>query len=80
MSDVKGPQDDLQVTQERLSPGRVANLAGSLVVNNLDVPPKVTVVKGDKGKAAAWVTYFTEGWDDIGIWKSAVSKSVYIGS
>ena len=59
--------------EERLSPGSVANFAGSLVVNNSDVAPKATVVRGNRGKAAAWAIYFTEGWDEIGIWKSAVS-------
>ena len=72
MNDRKRPKDGHQV-EERMSPGQVANFAGSLVVNNLDVAPKVTVVRGNRGKAAVWAMYFTEGWDDIGIWKSAVS-------
>lgn len=72
MGDRKGPQDGSQL-EERLSPAQVANFAGSLVVNNLDIAPKAIVVRGDKGKAAVWATYFTDGWDDIGIWKSAVS-------
>ena len=72
MNDSKGPQDGNQV-EERLSPGQVANFAGSLVVNNLDAAPKATVVRGNRGKAAVWAIYFTEGWDDLGIWKSAVS-------
>ena len=72
MNDRKGPQDGHPV-EERLSPGQVANFAGSLVVNNLDVAPKATVVRGNRGKAAVWAIYFTEGWDDTGIWKSAVS-------
>ena len=72
MSDSKGPQDGHQV-EERLSPGQVANFAGSLVVNNLDVAPKATVVRGNRGKAAAWANSFTERGDEIGIWKSAVS-------
>lgn len=72
MSDIKGPQDGSQL-EERLSPAQVANFAGSLVVNNLDVAPKALVVRGNKGKAAVWAAYFKDGWDDIGIWKSAVS-------
>ncbi len=72
MDDSKGPQDGPQV-EERLSPGQVANFAGSLVVNNLGVAPKATLVRGNRAKAAVWAVYFTEGWDDVGIWKSAVS-------
>ena len=76
MNHGKGPQDGHQV-EERLSPGQVANFAGSLVVNNLDVAPKATVVKANTGKAAVWAVYFTEGWDDVGIWKSAVSIAYF---
>ena len=72
MGNTKGPQDGSQL-EERLSPAEVANFAGSLVVNNLDITPKAIVVRGNKGKAAVWAIYFTDGWDDIGIWKSAVS-------
>ena len=72
MGDSKGPQDGSRM-EERLSPGQVANFAGSLVVNNLDVAPKAIVLRGNRGKAAVWAIYFTDGWDDIGIWKSAVS-------
>lgn len=72
MGDSKGQQDGSQL-EERWSPAQVANFPGSLVVNNLDIAPKATVVRGNKGKAAVWAVYFTDGWDDIGIWKSAVS-------
>ena len=41
--------------------------------HQVDVAPKATLVRGNRGKAAAWAIYFTEGWDEIGIWKSAVS-------
>lgn len=61
--------------EERLSLGQVANLAGSLVVNNWDVAPKATVVRGNRGKAVVRAIYFTEGWDNVGIWKSVVSIS-----
>ncbi len=58
---------------ERLSPSRVANFPGSLVVNNLEHPPKRKATPKDKAKVAGWVFYLRDGWDDIGIWKSAVS-------
>ena len=72
MGDREGPQEGSQL-EECLSPAQVANFAGSLAVNNLDITPKAIVVRGNKGKAAVWAIYFTDGWDDIGIWKSAVS-------
>ena len=58
---------------EQLSPGEVANFPGSLVVNNLSEPPNRRATPKEKAGIADWVFYFREGWDDVGIWKSAVS-------
>lgn len=62
-----------QVPRERLTPGKVANFPGSLVVNHLGDTQQATSYPQYKGRLANWLTYFREGWDDPGIWKSAVS-------
>lgn len=62
-----------QVPREHLAPGKVANFPGSLVANSLANTLEATSYPQDKGKLANWVAYFREGWDDPGIWKSAVS-------
>ncbi|MCJ1455670.1 hypothetical protein MMC28_006026 [Mycoblastus sanguinarius] len=71
MNDSKESPEDPPPRFELLSPGPLANFHGSLVVNHLDNVPKATIIPQDKGKAAAWIAYFSDGWDDIGIWKSA---------
>ena len=60
---------------EALAPGKVANFPGSLVANHLGHAIKSSSYPQDKGKLANWVAYFREGWDDPGIWKSAVRIS-----
>lgn len=62
-----------KVLCEALAPGKVANFPGSLVANQLGQTPRASSYPQDKGKLANWVAYFREGWDDPGIWKSAVS-------
>lgn len=62
-----------QVPRERLAPGTVADFPGSLVANHLGGTLKATTYPQDKGRLVNWVAYFREGWDDPGIWKSAVS-------
>ena len=63
-----------RVTCEALAPGKVANFPGSLVANQIQHAVKTSSYPQDKGKLANWVAYFREGWDDPGIWKSAVSN------
>ena len=63
---------------EQLTPGQVANFPGSLVVNNLEDPPKRYATPKDKAKVADWVLYFRGGWNDVGIWKSAVRTIIWI--
>ena len=53
-------------------PAEAANFPGSLVVNQLESLPRRHVVPLQKGNGAAWLHYFSGGWDDLGIWKSAV--------
>lgn len=65
--------EQTQVPRERLTPGNLANFAGSLVANHLGDALKTTSYPQDKGKLAKWHAYFGDGWDDPGIWKSAVS-------
>ena len=62
-----------RVPCETLAPGKVANFPGSLVANQLGHAVKSSSYPQDKGKLANWVAYLREGWDDAGIWKSAVS-------
>lgn len=76
--DEKVPENSVQseytqVPSERLAPGTVANFPASLVANHLGGSLKATTYPQDKGRLANWVAYFREGWDDPGIWKSAVS-------
>ena len=73
MDDPEPTEEKLQIPHEQLTPGETANFPGSLAVSRFDPAPKATAIRGNKGKTAAWAVYFTEGWDDIGIWKSAVS-------
>ena len=63
-----------RITCEALAPGKVANFPGSLVANQIQHAVKTSSYPQDKGKLANWVAYFREGWDDPGIWKSAVSN------
>lgn len=72
-SNEKGLRGHPGNARERLSPTKAANFPGSLVVNHLDVGPKTTCTPQNKRSVADWVAYFKDGWDDIGIWKSAVS-------
>lgn len=62
------------LTCEALAPGKVANFPGSLVANQIPQAVKTSSYPQDKGKLANWIAYFREGWDDPGIWKSAVSS------
>ena len=59
--------------RERLTPATVANFPGSLAANQLGDSLETTSYPQRKGKLANWVAYCREGWDDPGIWKSAVS-------
>lgn len=61
-----------RVPRERLAPGKLANFPGSLVANHLAATLGATSYPQDKGRLANWVAYFRDGWDDPGIWKSAV--------
>lgn len=61
-----------QVLRERLTPGKVANFPGSPVANHLGHTLGITSYPQNKGELANWVAYFTEGWDDPGIWKSVL--------
>ena len=75
--DEKGPEDSAEsehtVPRERRMPGKLANFPGSLVANHLGDTLKGTAYPQNKGNLANWVAYFRYGWDDPGIWKSAVS-------
>ena len=71
MEESKQVSDELR-SSEQLEPGQVANFPGSLVVNNLENPPKRYALPKDKARVADWALYFRDGWDDVGIWKSAV--------
>ena len=75
MDDSKALRDEAQIPREHPSPSQTANCPGSLLVNQLEAVSNATAVRGNKGRTAAWAVYFIEGWDDIGIWKSAVSVS-----
>ena len=63
---------------EQLSPGKVAKFPGSLVVNSLEDQRKQSAFPRDKRRIGSWVLYFTDGWDDVGIWKSAVGIVILI--
>ena len=65
------------VNCEALAPGKVANFPGSLVANQIQQAVQTSSYPQDKGTLANWVAYFREGWDDPGIWKSAVSKRLW---
>lgn len=65
------------VTCEALAPGKVANFPGSLVANQIQHAVKTSSYPQDKRKLANWVAYFREGWNDPGIWKSAVSNCLW---
>lgn len=68
---IHGDSEHTQVPRERLAPGKLANFPGSLVAN-LGDNLKATSYPQNKGSLANWVVYFGDGWDDPGIWKSAV--------
>ena len=75
--DAKGPEDLAQLQHggmlcETRAPGKVANFPGSLVTNQLKDNLKTSSYPKDKASLANWIAYFREGWDDPGIWKSAV--------
>ena len=59
--------------RERLRPATVANFPGSLAANQLGDSLETTSYPQHKGRLANWVAYLREGWEDPGIWKSAVS-------
>ena len=59
---------------ETRAPAKVANFPGSLVANQLGGGLKTSSYPKQKGELANWIAYFREGWDDPGIWKSAVSN------
>ena len=44
------------------------------MVNSLDAPSARVVISPHKGQVAAWAFYLTDGWNDRGIWKSAVGS------
>lgn len=75
--DAKEPEDTNQSEYSRMlcetrAPGQVANFPGSLVTNQLRDNLKTSSYPKDKASLANWIAYFREGWDDPGIWKSAV--------
>ena len=59
-------------------PGQAATFRGSLVASHTE--ERVEHCISRKGFASNVATYIREGWDDIGVWKSAVcdSKSLYL--
>ena len=75
--DERGPRNSVdaenRVLCEALAPAKVANFPGSLVANQIGHTLNASSYPQDKGKLANWLAYFREGWDDPGIWKSAVS-------
>ena len=76
--DDKVPENSIEpehtpMLRESLAPAKVANFPGSLVANHLGSKIKSTAYPQEKANVANWVAYFRDGWDDLGLWKSAVS-------
>lgn len=74
MEESKGLPERRRNAHSHLKAAKTANFPGSFVVNHLDEAPRRYSTPQDAGKLADWAHYFRDGWDDVGIWKSAVSR------
>ena len=54
-------------------PSAIVDFRGSLVSNHLLQPVASNQKVRKASRISYWDHYFRDGWDDIGIWKSAVS-------
>ncbi|KAL9614411.1 MAG: hypothetical protein Q9167_001082 [Letrouitia subvulpina] len=59
-------------------PSKSAQFRGSLVLNYVESPRDLEPPQ-NKARASEWVTYFKDGWDDVGVWKSAFIEMVATG-
>jgi len=57
-------------------PSAIADFKGSFVRNGLPEAATARAVPLRRAKTSQWVAYFRDGWDDIGIWKSAFIEFV----
>ena len=61
-------------SEKRLVPSAAAQFPGSFVAGFREDHRKSAPSKGWR---SALFTYFTDGWDDISVWKSAVSDLIF---
>ena len=55
------------------APAPIANFKGSFVYKDTTTP-FVSETPIRKSGISEWAVYFRDGWTDVGIWKSAVSR------
>lgn len=65
----EGDFDEAEIRQP------IAKFRGSFVIDHLNELPKVPSPTQRKTRMMAFMAAFGEGWNDVGIWKSAVRNS-----
>lgn len=65
-------QRDWPETETLMVPSKSAQFRGSLVPKHVESPHDQEPPL-NKARASEWITYFKDGWDNVGVWKSAVN-------